>query len=805
MNNTYIIATGLSRKTKTWKNQAVTWDDLVNRLSKTTRTTETVGEFRNLSKSDQDDIKDVGGFVAGKLKKGVRRSGYVESRSMITLDADFADADFCDYVEMFAEYSYIIYSTHKHTPDKPRLRLIVPLSREVSADEYEAASRKLAESIGIDMFDDTTYQPHRLMYWPSTSSDGEYVFRHADQKPLDVDKLLAEYQDWHDVTEWPFSSRTVKNHERLLKKQEDPTVKKGVVGAFCRCYDVPAAIAEFIPDVYIKCDIPDRYTYAEGSTAAGLVLYEGGKFAYSNHATDPAGGQLCNAFDLVRLHKFGVRDEDVKEGTPTVKLPSYQAMQELARNDRAVKLRLFEERTQASREDFAGMIEDGDAEAEEGGNDWAAELDVDSKGAYVSSINNIKLILDNDKSLKGKLGFNCFTGRYAVLGSLPWNDDDSERSWTDPDDSGLRHYVEKVYCIKSKSAIDDARVLVSQDHSYHPVKDYLEGLVWDGVKRAETLFIDYLGADDNIYTRAVTRKILAAAVRRVKHPGVKFDNMLVLVGPQGCGKSHIINRLGGRWFSDTLTTVQGKEAYEELQGFWIIEIAELSAMRKSEIEAVKHFTAKQCDSYRAAYGHHIENHPRQCVFIGTTNRYEFLHDSTGNRRFQPVDVHPENATKDIFADLTDDEVAQIWAEACEIEAAGEALYMDTEELRDLALQEQENHFEESPLAGDIEKYLETLLPENWSELDLPNRRMFLSGSSDEFGVQPKGTVSRTKVCALEIWCEALGGDRRDFTTQKSKEIQDVIMRTGGWERVKTNMRFPLYGHQRGFKRLSCLE
>lgn len=808
----YAIATGLSRKTKTWKNTLVSWEELVNRLSRTERTNETQAEYKALPKSRQDEIKDVGGFVAGRLKNGQRGTGKVECRSMITLDADFAETDFCDTVEMFAEYSYIIYSTHKHTPEKPRLRLIVPLSRAVTAEEYEAAARKLADSLGIEQFDDTTYQPHRLMYYPSTSADGEFVFRHAERKPLDVDKLLAEYTDWRDVREWAFSSRTDRSREKTAEKQEDPTAKKGIVGAFCRCYDVPAAIAEFLPDVYTPCAVEGRYTYAAGSTAAGLVLYEGGKFAYSNHATDPAGGTLCNAFDLVRIHMFGEKDEGAKEGTPTAKMPSFLAMTEFARNDKAVKLKLFEEKTGEAVDDFAEIIKDtpDDPDTSDTPEHWALQLQTGSKGEYLATIDNIVLILQNDSELRGRLGFNGFTGRYTVCGDLPWNADTDRRAWQDEDDAGLRHMLEKKYAIKSKGNIDDARVLVSRENIYHPVLDYLDGLSWDKVPRAETLLIDYMGAEDTPYTRAVTRKTLAAAVRRVRQPGVKYDNVLIMVGRQGCGKSYLVSRLGGKWFSDTLTSIQGKEAYEELQGFWIVEIAELSALRKSEVEAVKHFIAKQSDSYRAAYDRHVRTRARQCIFFGTTNNAEFLRDATGNRRFLPVDVDPAKARLSVFDDLTDEVRDQIWAEACVIEAgtkdrAGEKLYLDTKELRRAAEAEQDRHFEQSPLTGDVERYLETPLPGNWAELDLTDRRAYLHAGED-FGVKASGSVAnkfmREKVCPMEVWCEMLGGDKKDLTTPRSKEISDIILKTGKWEKAKSCLKFgKLYGQQRGFTRL----
>lgn len=790
---TYCIATANDRFTKLWKNMEVTFDELINRLKTTTVTPETMGEFRNLPKSKQDNIKDVGGFVGGRLKNGIRRRENVECRSLLTLDADYATPDFCESIDLFANYSYIIYSTHKHTAEKPRLRLVIPLSRNCTAEEYEAIARKIADEIGIDQFDDTTYQPQRLMYWSSTSIDGEYVFKYSVRNPLDVDCVLARYDDWHNVDEWPFSSRTVKQKNRLLKKQEDPTTKKGVIGAFCRCYDIHTAIEEFLPDVYVKCSADDRYTYANGSTASGLVVYEDGRFAYSNHATDPAGGQLCNAFDLVRIHKYGSLDDDAKQGTPTSKLPSYIAMQEFASNNKAVRLLLHKEREQSCLSDFESDIES------ENDDDWVLELATDGKSNNLPTIDNCMKICQKDKRLRGKIAYNTFTRRHTVLGAMPWNSESESRDWSDVDDAGLRHYIENLYGIKGKAAITDAWSLVSMENSYNPVYDYLTGLKWDGIKRLETFFVDYLGADNNEYTRASTRKTLVAAVARIMNPGIKFDTVLTLVGSQGCGKSYSIKRLGGSWFSDTLTTVQGKEAYEQLQGFWLIEIAELAALRRNEVEAVKHFTAKSEDAYRAAYGHHTEVRKRQCIFIGTTNQHEFLRDQTGNRRFLPIDVHPHRATKSVFEDLTDYEVDMIWAEAVELYKNGEKLFMDTEELRTLAEAEQNRHFEESPLTGDVVKYLNTLLPDDWNKMQLYERRNYLNGY--EMGAEQNGTNQRNRVCPLEVWCEAFGGDRKDFTYQKSKEIKDIIMRTGEWEQTKGAKKFgSIYGAQRGFLR-----
>lgn len=789
------IAMGNSRTTKIWKNTTFTWEALVERLSTTSRTPESQGEYKNMTKSQQDKIKDIGGFVAGKLKNGSRKAENVESRDIITLDADFAAVDFCDQLDIFLSCAWCVYSTHKHTPEKPRLRLLIPLDRSATAEEYEAVARKIADNIGIDQFDDTTYQPHRLMYWPSTSMDGEYVFRTGKGEFLSVDSILQQYKDWTDVSEWPVSGRTLQRKDRLLKKQEDPCSKNGIVGAFCRTYNVEEAMEKFLPGVYVPCAMEDRYTYAAGSTAAGAVIYDDGKFIYSNHATDPAGGVLCNAFDLVRLHKFRELDEEAAEGTPTVKLPSYLEMRELASNDSEVRMTLHKEKLAGSQKDFAGIsiVEDEDDDS------WVLEMDVDGKGNYMATIHNAKMILSHDPLLKGKIRKNEFTKKYRVFGALPWNTDERERDWEDNDDSGLRYYIEKVYQIKGKANIEDAWGLVANENRYHPVRDYLESLVWDGVPRVETLFIEFMGAEDNAYTRAVSRIALTAAVARIFAPGIKYDNVVVLVGPQGCGKSTILKKLGCDWFSDTLTTMQGKEAYEQIQGFWIIEIGELAAMKRYEVETVKQFTSKSEDSYRAAYGHHVETHKRQCVFFGTTNTYDFLKDMTGNRRFLPVDVHPEKAVKDVWNDLDAKVVDQIWAEAVSLFRNGEKFYLWDEDIKRMAEEVQDSHLEESPLAGAVLAFLDKKIPKNWDEIDLCAKRDFIRGES--FVSDIKGEVYRDKVCALEIWCELFNGERKDLSRQKSKEINDIIEKTGEWIRAKKSLRFSgAYGVQKGFIR-----
>lgn len=350
-----LISEGSSRFEKAWRNKTVKWSTLLSRLSHSQASGETHAEYMKLPRDQQDRLKDIGGFVGGYLRDGHRRNGSVKSRQVLTLDVDFAPPDLWDQLMDLTldglDCAMAIYSTHKHSEAKPRLRLIVPLAEEVTPDEYEALGRKVAEKVGIDYFDDSTYQAARLMYWPSHSVDVQPVFKYYDAPFLQPQAVLSQYHDWSDVSEWPMSSRELEIRKKLAEKQGDPTEKRGIVGAFCRTYTVTQAIEKFLPGVYTPTAKTDRWTYAAGSTSGGLVIYDGDLFAYSNHGTDPAGGQLCNAFDLVRIHKFGHLDEGSEDKTGNAR-PSYKAMEEEALNDRETVVTIALEHTKGAQSDF---------------------------------------------------------------------------------------------------------------------------------------------------------------------------------------------------------------------------------------------------------------------------------------------------------------------------------------------------------------------------------------------------------------------------------------------------------------------
>lgn len=784
-----IISVANSRTSKNWKAINISWDEFSEKVKSTIRTAETLEEYKKLSKPKQDEVKDVGGFVAGKLRDGKRKTGFVEYRSMLTLDMDYAAVDIWEQITLFYDFTCCIYSTHKHTKEKPRLRLIIPLSKNVTADEYTAIARKVAEDIGIEQFDDTTYEPTRLMYWPSTSSDGEIIFKKQDGALLEPEKVLSRYKDWQDSTKWPVSSRQTSLVKHSLSKQANPLEKPGVIGAFCRAYSIQCAMDEFLSDVYKPSLLEGRYDYIPADSTAGVLIYDD-KFAFSHHATDPACSKLCNAFDLVRLHKFGELDGKAEEDATPSKLPSYKAMQELCMADDNVKRQLALERMQQASTEFEAV----DADDE----DWQTRLEVGKNGAVLNTLKNLIIIIQSDLKLKS-IGFNQLSDGMEIKDEVPWQH--PSKFWRDADDAQLISYIDLTYGTFSARNYDIAVTKVTDDRSYHPIREFLDKLPnWDGIQRLDTLLIDYLGATDNEYIRAVTRKLLCAAIARVIMPGCKFDTMLVLNGPQGIGKSTLISKLCGEWFSDSLnlSDTKDKTAAEKLQGYWILEIGELAGLRKAEVETLRSFLSRQNDIYRASFGRRATPHPRQCIFIGTTNAENgYLRDTTGNRRFWPVKT-PGGGTKPSWT-ITNEDVQQIWAEALVYYKAKEPLFLD-ERLSMLAVKEQREAMETDDREGVVREYLEKLLPEKWSSMSLYERRNFLNGG--EFGSTAVGTIRRERLCNMEIWCECFEKERSNLKRQDANEISTIMARIDGWKKSDTKIKFALYGVVVGYVRVA---
>lgn len=769
------IAYGNSCQAKLWSNKTITWDALCDKLKTTIRTTDTVEEYPKMKKADKEAAKDKGGFVGGKLRDNRRKIETVACRSMLTLDVDHAEVGFIEKFTEGCSYAAVLYTTHGHTPEAPRVRILLPLTADISADKYAALARFFADEWGIDQFDECSYKPNQLMYWPTTPSNGEYICTAIEGDWLDADAYLEKHPDWKDCSLLPTSSRESTVRESAKKPQEDPLTKPGTVGVFCRAYGISAAIEKFLPDVYTPSVVEGRFDYIPGEGCAGVVIYDD-KFAYSHHATDPACGKLVNAFDLVRIHRFG--NDDGKK--------SFADMCEFAMQDDAVKLLAMEEKLAQAETDFA--VTD---------TDWMTRLHYQPRtGILENSVYNLNLILNNDPDF-ANFAFNELANRIQITGPLPWERPEGNMFWRDADTAQLKSIIDIRYLPFSGRNHDVAFTKAADDRHFHPVRDYLNSLPeWDGIERVEDLFIRYLQADDTPYVRAVTRKTFAAAVARVYVPGIKFDCVPVLDGDQGIGKSTIVKDLvTSEYYSETLslTDMDDKSGAEKLQGFWAVEIGELAGMKKADIEKVKAFLSTCDDKYRPSYGKVVESHPRQGIIIATVNGERgYLRDITGNRRFWIIKLHQKKQKK--TWDFTPEYRAQFWAEAKEIWKSGEKLYLEGD-LLEAAEEAQQSAMEVDERLGMVEEYLNTRLPDDWADMDLFQRRNFLQGS--EFGMPDhKGVVLRTEVSNAEIWCECYGKSLQELKPTDSYSIAALMAQIPGWKRIASIKRQPIYGRQR---------
>ena len=772
------------RNTKNWRNMSIEWPNLKKKLSETLRTLETVQEYAGLPKKEQAEKKDHGGFVGGYLKDGRRSTNSVVHRSLICLDLDSATTDAWERVMSLYDFECLVYSTHSHTPEKPRLRLIIPLAKKVDADQSQAIGRYLANEIGMVMFDPTTFQPERLMYWPSTPKDGEFYTKSNTAPFLDPDNILSLYTDPYDISSWPKHPKESELLRKNAAKQGDPKDKDGVIGAFCRAFNIFDAIDRFLSDKYEPTMHDDRYTYTAGSSAAGAVVYND-DFMYSHHGTDPMQGLLCNSFDMVRIHLFGERDLD-SEAQLTKSLPSFKKMMSFA-------ITFPEVRQEAVDADFSHLHEEGAPEID---TEWLKELTINKMGEVETTIPNFELIIDNDPRLKDRFYYDEFEDRTFGQLPLPWEAGDRLRDLKDIDDSNLESFISRTYKIHHSSNIKKAFDNVCYKYKRHPVRDYLDQLEWDKTPRLETLLTDYLGATDSEYARTVIRKMLCASVARIYEPGTKFDNTVILIGPEGIFKSTFIARLGRCWFSDSFVGVTGVDSMQQLQGTWLMEMPELDALKKAEITAVKSFLSKTMDKYRSSYGRRNNIHPRQTIFWGTTNESNPLKGDTGNRRFWPVVV--KGVPKEQFNKLTPI-VDQIWAEAKHYYKQGEDLDLP-DHIKIEAKEIQKHHTENDSRAGLIASYLEMLLPEDWEEMSRTERYHFINSSDKD--LKAGGTIQRDKVCAAEIWVELLGGNIKDLTTWNTKPIFENMNGIAGWAATENPLSFSAYGRQKGFVRLA---
>jgi len=808
------IATGPTVSNNRVKNQRLTWKQMIEKFGSPVTTRETMKEYLAMPRETQDRIKDVGYFVPAHYEGNVRKKANLGLKDLGTLDYDHAGVNFLEEIkETFDGYEFVLYTTHKHTPEKPRFRVVFLFSRPVDDAEYQAVMRKLAAMGNIDDTDDTTFQPSRVMHFGSHASDGEFIFEHVPGRTIGVDDLLATYNDWHDISQWPVSSRVSTPLRESGRKAQDPRQKTGIVGAFCATYDIEAAIEKFLPGVYLPGSSANRLTYSGSTGSNGAVLYDDGQFLYSNHESDPCAGKNVNSWDLVRLHLYGELDDRQPEDTAPSKWKSYQAMALLAKDDPEVKAALVAERLQIE-DDFADFAtdEDDDVETTEttAAQDAASDdeddglgpipthvlrpakekfigveaaikqwgLKTNNFGLVPNSLMNVEKILDNDPRLKGCVIYNEFLcdmlqiKRMPGFAHIPQKDGSP---WSDDADLALKSYTEKVYgVIFPTTLIREGVRRAARKRSFDPVKEWMDSLVWDGVERLSSFLHKTLGAEQNAYHAAVFTKWLCAGIARTYDPGHKFDNMLVLEDDEGKGKSRLLRALANGWFTDDFSFgLSSKEVVEQAKGSLIIEVAEMSTRSSADVEHIKAFLSRGEERVRMAYAHHTGYFPRRWIIGGTTNETAYLKSETGNRRFWCV----RGDGREIDVDAVKRIVPQLWAEAKHLYLEwAEPLYLEDKTVLAFAVEQQAARVESDDWHGAIEMWLDT--------------------PTEDFGTP---AAPRGMTCALEIWCAALGGDFDKFKKSDSRRI-GAIVRKLGWETHSTVRLDAPYGRGRGFIR-----
>lgn len=436
-----------------------------------------------------------------------------------------------------------------------------------------------------------------------------------------------------------------------------------------------------------------------------------------------------------------------------------------------------------TKEDFESLLNQdyklacsrGDLSIEDVKQLLAYKIDMDDNGnikkkKILQTVKNIEIILENDRRFANKICFNEFSHQDCLVGVVPWEQKETVRAWSSFDDSSLYSILQSDYGMNSRNDMFDALKNVSRRRRFHPIKELLDSLKWDKKERIKSLLPDYLGVESTEYTYNVMRLFMLGAVARIYSPGYKFDYTMILQGKQGLGKSTFLQRLAldDEWFNDSLDSLDSDKAAQLLMGSWIIELAELKSLARTSggADSIKRFLSATQDRYRIPYERRADVFLRQCVFAGTTNKFEFLQDETGNRRFLVIKTGVNNPTKSLFKPEVMEEFRQAWAEAVYIWKNERPELILPDSCKEEAEQLQENSMAEDTRKGIIEEYLK----------------------------------DKDRVCVSEIWVEALGENGSPKRWQSS-EINAILNGLSGWERMKSPGRFGKYGQQRGFQRV----
>lgn len=804
--------------------------------NKVKRTKEKYNEYLNADKNTQLTIKDVGGFIGGETEGNKRTNGIRIKRQLLTLDIDTKVPNVFAYLERNISFFCLIHSTHKHNRDENRFRIVAPLSREVNEDEYQALGRRIAYQIENaphetfkGLFDETTFQPNRLMFFPSVSSDAEYVCELLNldmtlekQNIIDVDKILELYLDYNDVYEW-FQPEKV-NEEQIGKSalvNKQPLKAKGLVGAFNRTYSISQAITTFLSKIY-RQEYNGRYTFLGGDSHGGGIILNDDTLFYSHHGTDPANLYYRSAFDLVRIHKFGSYDnsytpEKEIEGNAREKSDSFTKMIEFCRtlpevvehSDTNISLlQRIEQQEKYVNETF----EEKKEEKEEKDKAWVVKLD-----GLKSDYAKLDIIFSNDDNIGNLFYYDTFRDNICFNRKPFWHRNFVEgTALQDKDMSHIYVHLEKVYSIKGDKKIEHAIVVDADKIQKNKVLDFFESLKWDGKERLETFFHEFFKVKLNPFTRVAFKHWLVGAVSRIYKAGSPMDYLLIIKGKQGIGKSLFFKKLAtldfdkatDHLYSDTkIDFDRAKDSYEQLEGIWIYEWKELAGMNMSEQESIKAFVDKTEDKFRRSYGRRNVEIKRRVAFGGSTNDKTPLRDRTGNRRFLVMEANLEQQECYIKdkTKFTQEYKDQLIAEAIHLYKKG----FDIFEWSDVEMEYWDKSNDDNLTANDfkgiIESYINMKRPANWYSMSQNDMRLYVDGYDFQKGQTNLVSYQRmpmeeaTKICIQELWYICLK-QKQPTINRYHRELIIQAMESLGFTYQRRQTRFGVFGNQNTFVR-----
>ena len=385
------------------------------------------------------------------------------------------------------------------------------------------------------------------------------------------------------------------------------------------------------------------------------------------------------------------------------------------------------------------------------------------------TVRNFEIIMENDSRFSGKIKFDEFSRQEYLKGKVPWESETCDRAWGSHDDAALYSIIQTDYGVKNRNDYFDSIKNVSMRNRFHPVRDILDSLEFDGNEHIRSLLPNYLGVEDTEYAYQVMQLWMLGAVARVYEPGCKFDYTMIFTGPQGLGKSTFLKMmaLNDSWFNDSLDSLDSDKAAQSLMGSWIVELAELKSLARTAggVESVKRFLTAVQDKYRVPYERRADIFLRQCVFAGTTNKSDFLQDETGNRRFLIIQTGVNKPTKSLFVPEAIEDMKAAWAQAVHIWKTEQPEPLLPDSCRDEARRLQDESMADDGKVGIITQFLD----------------------------------DKQRTCVLEIWKEALEENGRPQKWQSS-EISDIILSIPGWSRVKSPTTYKEYGRQKLFQK-----